>query len=101
MNTLQNVVDWIESGAIPRERIQAVQYLDFFAEPEAQLTKLYAGLSMTLTADAKQSMLAYMQAKPQGKFGKHDYDAGEPSLIAEEREKYRAFQTYFGVVSEL
>jgi hypothetical protein len=99
--TLQNVIDWMEDGTIPRDRIQAVSYLDFFADPGAQMEKLYKGLQIPLTAVAKQAMLDYIQEKPKEKFGKHEYETGDEELIAEEREKFRAFQTYFGVASEI
>ena len=99
--TLQNVIDWMEGGVIPRERIRAVPYLGFFADPDAQLENLYKGLNMPLPADAKQSMLDYIQNKPKNKFGSHDYEMGGEELIAEEREKYREFQRYFSVASEV
>jgi hypothetical protein len=98
---LQNVIDWIEEGKIPRERIQAVPYLDFFADPSAQLEHLYAGLGMPLPAEAEQAMLDYIQNKPKNKFGSHDYQTGSERMIAEEREKFRAFQEHFDVASEI
>ena len=56
---------------------------------------------MPLGAKAKQAMLDYIQNKPRDKFGSHDYETGGEELIAEEREKFRAFQTYFDVASEI
>jgi hypothetical protein len=99
--TLQNVIDWIEDDVIPRERIQAVHYLDFFANPGAQLERLYEGLEMSLPADAKRAMLDYIESKPKDKFGAHEYEMGDEHVIAEEREQFRAFQSYFGVASEV
>ncbi len=99
--TLQNVIDWIEDGVIPRERVQPVSYLDFFADPGAQLEKLYSALEMPLPTDARQAMIDYIENKPRNKFGSHDYEMGGEELIAEEREKFRAFQEYFGVASEI
>ncbi len=99
--TLQNMIDWMEQGVIPRDRIQPLPYLDFFAEPDSQLEKLYAALKMDLPGEAKQAMLDYIHNKPKNKFGHHEYDPGSPALIAEERERFRVFQEYFGVVSEI
>jgi len=99
--TLQNVVDWMEGGEIPRGRIEPVVYLDFFADPGAAMEKLYKGLEMSLPSDAKQAMLDYIQNKPRNKFGSHDYETGSAQMIAKEREKFRAFQAHFGVASEI
>ena len=99
--TLQNVIDWMDDGAIPRERIQPVPYLYFFADPGPQIEKLYNGLKMPLTPDAKQAMLDYIQRKPKDKFGSHTYETGDEELIAEERKKFRVFQEYFGVANEI
>jgi hypothetical protein len=101
VKTLQTVIDWMEDGTIPRDRIQPVSYLDFFADPEVQLEKLYRGLAMPLTTEARRPMLDYIAHKPKDKFGKHEYDVGEQALIEAEREKFRSFQEYFGVRSEL
>jgi hypothetical protein len=101
VKTLQTVIDWMESGTIPRDRIQPVSYLDFFADPSTQLERLYEGLGLPLDDGARQAMLDYIAHKPKDKFGKHEYDMGEDALIAAEREKFRYFQEYFGVRSEV
>jgi hypothetical protein len=101
VETLQNVVDWMNDGVIPREQIQPLLYLDFFADADGEFEKLYEGLGMSLPADAKQAMLDYIQNKPRDKFGGHEYETGGEELIAEEREKFRAFQAHFGVASEI
>lgn len=101
VTALQRVIDWIESGAIPRDRIQPVPYLDFFADPDAGLAKLYAGLGLPLPDASRQAMLGYLAGKPKDKFGHHEYAVGDGDLIAAERAKWREVQAYFGVKSEL
>ena len=101
VQTLQSVIDWMEDGTIPRERIQPVSYLDFFADPGSQLERLYTGLGLPLDDAARRAMLDYIAHKPKDKFGKHEYDMGEDELIAAEREKFRYFQDYFGVRNEV
>ena len=46
-------------------------------------------------------MQGYIASKPKGKFGEHDYDMGGDAIRAEERDKFRTFQEYFGVESEV
>jgi hypothetical protein len=101
IHALQRVIDWVEDGTIPGERIQPVAYLDFFADPPGQLEDLYARLGLPLDSASKRAMLDYLAAKPKDKFGRHEYDVGTSERIASEREKWRAIQEYFGVKSEL
>jgi hypothetical protein len=98
---LQRVIDWIESGTIPRGRIQAVPYLDFFADPRRGLEGLYSGLDLPLPESSRRAMLDYLANKPKDKFGRHEYAVGTSDLIASERKKWQAVQDYFGVKSEL
>ena len=98
---MQRVIDWIEAGTIPGDRLQAVPYLDFFADPERGLERLYAGLGLPLTDAGRRAMLGYIANKPKDKFGHHAYAVGDSDLIASERLKWRAVQEYFGVRSEL
>ncbi|MBK7948549.1 MAG: sulfotransferase [Deltaproteobacteria bacterium] len=98
---LQRVIDWTESGTIPRDRIQAVPYLDFFADPERGLEKLYGGLGLPLPDPSRRAMLGYLASKPKDKFGHHDYEVGTSDLIASERAKWRTIQDWFGVKSEV
>ena len=98
---LERMIDWMEEGVVPKERFQAVRYLDFFADPEAEMRSLYAGLDLPLTAEAERAMLDYIASKPKGKFGEHEYEMGERSAMADEREKFRRFQDYFGIQDEV
>jgi hypothetical protein len=101
VTALQRVIDWIEAGTIPGDRIQAVPYLEFFADPARGLEKLYAGLGLPLPDASRDAMLGYLAAKPKDKFGHHEYAVGSSDLIAGERTKWKAIQDYFGVKSEL
>ena len=98
---LERMMDWLENATIPRERVQPVRYLEFFADPAKQLESLYAGLDIPLVPEALAAMQAYIASKPKGKFGEHEYEAGNETTVAAEREKFRRFQEYFGVASEI
>jgi hypothetical protein len=101
VHALQRVIDWTRSGTIPRDRIAAGPYLEFFADPERGLEKLYAELGLPLGESSRRAMLDYLGNKPKGKFGHHDYEVGSSDLVASERAKWRAIQDWFGVQSEL
>jgi hypothetical protein len=100
--TLERVMGWLESGAIPRERVRPVRYLDFFrGDTQAELRAIYADLKIPLLPEAVRAIQAYIASKPKDRFGEHHYDTGGEALIAAERRKFRRFQDYFGVPDEL
>ena len=99
--TLEDMIAWMEDGTIPKERILPVDYLSFFADPDAALEKLYAGLGFPLSMESKRAMLDYIANKPKDKFGKHEYEIGDAETIESMRAAFRPFQEYFRLASEV
>ncbi|MFK7898942.1 MAG: sulfotransferase [Myxococcota bacterium] len=99
--TLEDMIEWMESGAIPKQQITPIDYLGFFRNPDASLERLYEALGLPLPSASKEAMLSYIASKPKDKFGKHEYAIGDKATIAAAREAFRPFQEYFGVTSEL
>jgi hypothetical protein len=99
--TLQDMIDWMEDGTIPRDRVFPLDYGQFFAKPDAALEKLYGQLGFPLSERSKNAMVDYITNKPKDKFGKHEYELGDAATIAALREDFRPFQDYFGVKSEV
>ncbi|MCR9092673.1 MAG: sulfotransferase [bacterium] len=99
--TLQDMIEWMEDGTIPKDRVFPIDYLAFFADPDAALEKLYGELALPLPPESKRAMVDYVANKPKDKFGKHDYEMGDPETIAAARAAFRPFQEYFGVASEV
>jgi hypothetical protein len=99
--TLQDMIDWMDKGRIPRKQVFPISYLDFFANPDESLEKLYGQMGFPLSTESKQAMLDYISNKPKDKFGKHEYAVGDDETIAAAREAFRPFQEYFGVRSEI
>ena len=99
--TLEDMIAWMEDGTIPRDQIFPIDYLSFFADPDAALESLYGELGFPLSENSKQAMLDYIANKPKDKFGKHDYEIGDADTIRAMRAAFRPFQDYFGVASEV
>jgi hypothetical protein len=99
--TLQDMIDWMEDGTIPKERVHPLDYRAFFADPGTALDRLYAALGLPLPETSRKAMLDYVANKPKDKFGKHEYEIGDAETIAGMREAFRPFQSYFGVESEV
>jgi hypothetical protein len=98
---LNRVIDQIESGAIPRNRIHDFQFADMVAAPLAAVEDLYRRMGLQLSAGARQAMSDYLAHKPQGKFGAHEYRVGEREQIARERAHFARYQAYYGVPDEV
>ena len=46
-------------------------------------------------------MLKFLAEKPQGKFGRHQYQHAPAEVIRRERAVYKKYQDYFSVPNEL
>lgn len=99
--TLQDMIDWMEDGTIPKDRVHPLDYRSFFADPGPALDALYERLELPLPAPSRAAMLDYVANKPKDKFGKHEYEIGSAETIAAMRAAFRPFQEYFGVASEI
>lgn len=94
---LNQMIDWIESGAIPAGQLVHSRYADLIDDPMAALEKLYAGLGFPFTDQARQAVESYLADKPKGKFGAHKY-------VVDKDDKTRAlfsrYQHYFDIPTE-
>ncbi|MDB5985135.1 MAG: hypothetical protein JWR16_188 [Nevskia sp.] len=97
---LEMVIDQLESGVVPRERIFDVLYADLLDRPLETLKALYVRMGVPLAADAEQNMRAYIEAKPQGKFGAHRYQVAEGEEERRARACYARYQRTYGVADE-
>ncbi|MEE4662043.1 MAG: sulfotransferase, partial [Halieaceae bacterium] len=98
---LNAVIDLLEQQAIPRPQINNFLYAELVEEPLAALRRLYAQMDVPMTEEAQTAMQAYIQHKPKGKFGKHQYSLDESKEIQRKRELYSRYQKYFGVPDEV
>ena len=46
-------------------------------------------------------MVAYLDNKPKGKFGKFKYGTPDPQALASERQIFQPYQNYFKVPNEI
>ena len=96
------IIGWMEDGTIPKGQFANVIYQEFCADPLAAIHGAYREIGLVMTPIASQGIKAYLDNKPKGVFGKHDYKTGgdETESAAEERKALRRYQEYFGVPSE-
>lgn len=65
-------------------------YAELVASPIAQMKRLYAWLGDPWTGAAESSMQAWLQANPQGRFGRHAYSLAEWRLSKQDLDPYFA-----------
>ncbi len=79
--------------AMARERPQDIYnlyYDDMMRDPLAQMKKVYAWLGWDWTDLAENGMRGWLDANPQGRFGKHSYSLAEWGFSKKELEPYFA-----------
>jgi len=96
-----NVIDWMESGVLRKDACAHVQYRDFMQAPMRAIEQAYRDLGLPIIEEAFALMADYLASKPQGGHGKHDYQRAADSVIADERRRYKRYQEYFNVPSEV
>ena len=94
------MIDWLEQGAIPRQQCSSSLYADLIEQPLVALRSVYHQVGLTLNAEVEARMRQYVQDKPKGKFGRHEYSLGESDEVRRRREYFRRYQQYFGVPDE-
>ena len=68
---------------IGHDRIIDVHYADLMRDPMAAMRQLYAALGDDFTPEAEASIQGWIDANPQGKFGRHEYKLAEFGLTAD------------------
>ncbi|WP_116364542.1 sulfotransferase family protein [Parahaliea mediterranea] len=95
---LERVMALRDAGIIPEANIADSRYQDLMDEPLACIERIYRHFDMPLSAETRAAMLAYLQAKPRGKFGQHRYTVDEER--ATERRYFARYQQRYGVPDE-
>ncbi len=86
---------------IGHDRIADVHYADLLRDPMATLRKLYSALGDEFTPEAEASIQAWIDANPQGKFGRHEYKLAEFGLTADQmRENFADYLAAYDVEPE-
>jgi hypothetical protein len=94
---LEQMIDWIDSGALPAAQLTHSRYADLLQSPIEALRALYAHAGFEFTDEARSAVARYLAAKPQGKFGVHRYDVDQNDRT---RQLFARYQRYFDVPSE-
>lgn len=70
---LDMVIEQRQTGTVPNDRFVDVRYADLLAAHLPAIESIYQQLGLPLSTVAAAKMCAYLQAKPRGRHGSHDY----------------------------
>jgi len=86
---------------IGHDRIVDVHYADLLRDPIASMRKLYGALGDEFTPQAEASIRGWLDANPQGKFGRHEYKLAEFGLTTEQlRDNFADYLAAYAVEPE-
>lgn len=94
---LEQMIEWIENGAVPAGQITHSRYADLIEAPLEALDGLYRRMGLDFTPQARDAVSAYLAHKPKGKFGAHNYGIDKDDRT---RALFKRYQDYFNVPSE-
>lgn len=95
---LEHVMRQRDEGIIPAASIVDSRYQDLMDKPIGCIEHIYDHFGLTLDSANRDRMLAYLAAKPKGKFGTHEYTLDSDK--AAERPLFANYQRRYQVPSE-
>jgi hypothetical protein len=95
---LNQPIEWMESGVVPKERVCNIRFQDLERDPVAEIERMYRQFGMTMTAGALAAMQNYMRETPRSARPAAKYESVRRPA---ERDVFRRYQEYFGVPDEV
>lgn len=96
--SMENVIAQREDGRLPAAQIADIYLRDLIADPVRAISKVYAHFDLHFDPVMATKITDYLNNKPRGKFGKHDYtmsDFGmEESAL---REQFKRYSEYYNI----
>jgi hypothetical protein len=96
------VMQWRADGTLPDDRIVDVRFDELVADPWRTMHALYERIGAGLTDDTEQRMRGYLDARPRGRHGRHEYTFADTGLdLAQTRARFADYQARYAVPSEV
>jgi hypothetical protein len=99
---LENIIDGLENGSVPRSQFFNVQYDAFIRDPLETVEQIYAYFARPLAESSRVAMTAYLGENAASRTGhKHDYAVPSAEEVSAARRIFERYQDYFQVRSEV
>ena len=97
---LTDVIDLIESGVLPKERVHNLLYRDLVDDPVETAAKIHDYFGLPFSAESREALEAYMRQNPRTKRPPHKVSAETRAAVDRDRPAFKRYQDYFGVPDE-
>jgi Sulfotransferase family len=97
---LEQVIEVLESGAVPEKQIHHMLYLDLVKDPIRSIEAMYRHFGISLSDRGRQAMVDYLRENPRDARPPHRFDPGTQEEVAEARKAYQRYQDYYQVPTE-
>lgn len=94
------VIDQLEAGLIPKDRIFNPLFTELTADPIGTVEAMYAHFGMHLSDEGRAAMVEYMQDNPRDSRPPHQIRVGTDAEIAHARAVNECYQRYFNIPTE-
>jgi hypothetical protein len=94
------VIEQLDSGAIPPDRLFNVLFKDLVADPVAKAAEMYEHFGIELTDEGRAAMAKFMEDNPRDNRPPHQFSIGSDEAVARARQAFAPYQERFGVPSE-
>lgn len=94
------IIDKIESGDVPKDRLFNVLYRDLIDDPIGTIAALYRYFDIEFTGKAREAIAAYCERNPRGARATHRVGSAAQEDVEYERRALRRYQDYFGIPDE-
>jgi hypothetical protein len=94
------VIDQIEAGLIPRDRVFHTLFKDHVGNPMATVEAMYRHFGLPLSEAGRRGIQRYLNEHPRDARPAHKFGIGAPESVASARRAYKRYQDYFNIESE-
>lgn len=98
---MENVIDQRIDGRLPETQIVDVHLRELIKDPVLVIQNAYEHFGLEFSADMPAKITGYLQGKPKGKFGVHDYDMDRFGMSHSGlREQFKRYTDYYHIELE-
>jgi hypothetical protein len=94
------VIDQIESGVVPKERVYNLLYRDLIADPLGTAAKIHEYFHLPFNAESRKALDAYVRQHPRTERPPHKISPETRASVDKDRAAFKRYQDYFGVPEE-
>lgn len=98
---LTDVIDQLESGEVPKDRVFSILYRDLVAEPVATAARIHEYFHLAFTDQSRAAMEEYVRRNPRTARPPHKVDPETKAAVDRDRPAFKRYQDYFGVPDEI